>query len=221
MATQRVIPIEEENIPAQSIVITYSNGVYSASPVGCIIQGSGQQGVSFSNTSGQTVAINFVQDPVNPNQKVFNDIPSLPGTGLPSPQMPQVSNGSANYNIVVGDVTYGPFAIQVGSGPLNVLISMGSGQSINVTPPTFVVPAYNNVLQIAGTVNVVADNVNNDYSIGWPGGVDPFNPCLTAPDTGVHGDTNTTVVKSYQFTVSSPTPKQGGNGGGTVKIQGT
>jgi hypothetical protein len=218
MATQRIIPIEEENVAAQPIAITSSGGVYAASPVACIILGSRQQGVSFSNTSGSTVAITFVPNPVNNNLKVFNDIPSLPSTGAPTYQTPQVDNGSVNYNIVVGGQSYGPFAIQVGNGPLQVFISM-SGTTITCTPPTVAVPAYNNALGIPGTLEMIPDNVNNGYAIAWPGGSDPFHPPLTWPDSAPHGDTNATPVGNYNYTVNTPNPKEGGGGGGTVRIK--
>jgi hypothetical protein len=215
MATQRVI-YENVDLP-KSISI---NSAFQASPAGCIIQST--QTISFSNASGSTVAIRFVANPVNPNPPVFNDIPNLPSNNLPSPaQSPNVSNGngSVNFNVVANGVPYGPFAIQIGQGPLQVLISMGSGDKINVTPPTFAIPAYDSTQQIAGTVEMIPDNAANDYSIGWLNG-DPFQPPLTAPDSAPHGDTNTTPVKDYGFTVSSPDPKEGGSGGGTVKVKG-
>lgn len=217
MATQRAFPIEDLG-SQQTIAI---NGSYQPSPSACIILAS--QTVSFTNSSGSPVAIRFVPNPVNPTAPpVFTDIPNLPSNNLPSPpQSPNVSNGngSVNYNIIANGKSYGPFAIQVGNGPLQVSITTISG-NINVTPQMFTIPAYNNALQIAGTVALVPDN--NQYTVAWPGG-DPLQPPLTSADSQPHGDTNSSAVGDYQFTVTLKQlkPTLGTGGGGTVRIKST
>jgi hypothetical protein len=216
MATQRVTPVHEDTSSNQNISITSS---FQANPAGCIIQSS--QTLTFTNSSGSPVAINFIPNPIDPNQQIFNNIPTLPGTGVPSlAQTPNASNGSVNYNVVAAGVTYGPFSIQVGTGPLQVLISM-SGGVITATPNPAAIPPYSSVLGIAVTVAMYPDDPNNDYSIAWKAS-DPLTPALTSPDGLPHGDSNTTIVNDYKYTITSPkNPKLGGSGGGTVRIKGS
>jgi hypothetical protein len=214
MATQRVFPIEENAFAAQNITIDSS---LKANPTACIIPGT--QPVTFTNSSGMPISITFTPNPVNPSQTLFNDIPNLPSGPAPSsPQSPTVQNGSVNFTITGGGNSNGPFGIQVGNGPLQVLISL-SGSNIVCTPKTVAVPPYNNVLGIAGTIEMVPDNVNNNYSIGWPG-ADPFTPALTTPDSQPHSDRATTPVGDYNYTVSSPKgPITNASGGGTVRVK--
>ncbi|HLB90901.1 MAG TPA: hypothetical protein VJK27_01090 [Terriglobales bacterium] len=217
MATQRAIPIEDID-SAQNINIDSS---FMAHPRACIILDS--QDVTFTNASGSTVAIQFVLNALNPdlNQQIFSDIPSLPSGPMPSaPQTPDNltnGNGSVNYYVVVGGASYGPYCIQVGDGPMQVLFTL-SGDTITCTPDPVAIPPYNLALQIAGTIAMYPDDANNDYSIQWPGG-DPFTPPLSTPDGASHGDSASSVPQDYSYTVTSPNPADGGSGGGTVKIK--
>jgi len=218
MATERIIPMRD-GATNQNISINTS---FAATPRACIILST--QAITFTNGSGSPVSIQFVPNPINPSQPIFNNISNLPGG--PSPSQPQTpnnlnnGNGSVNYYIVAGGVPYGPYAIQIGNGPLQVLISM-SGGNITCTPNPSVIPTYNSALGIAGTIEMVPDNVINNYAIGWPGG-DPFTPPLTSPDSQPHADGPGTTITDYDFTVSTRSPREGvgGGGGGTVKIKG-
>jgi hypothetical protein len=217
MATQRAIPIADIDSD-QNINIDSS---FMAHPRACIILDS--QDVTFTNASGSTIAIQFVLNALNsdPNQQIFTNIASLPSGPLPSaPQTPNNltnGNGSVNYWVNAGGVSYGPYCIQVGDGPMQVLFTL-SGDTITCTPDPVAIPPYNLALQIAGTIAMYPDDVNNDYSIQWPNG-DPFTPPLSTPDEASHADSATTVLQDYSYTVTSPNPADGGSGGGTVKIK--
>src|ERR1039458_10482291 len=75
MATQRVIPIEEDTYPAQEITIQLVNNNYVPTPQACKIYGSQQQSVTFINNSGATVNITFEPNPITPT--VFKEILNL------------------------------------------------------------------------------------------------------------------------------------------------
>lgn len=216
MATQRVFPIEENFDVAQNITIDSS---LKATPRACIIPSS--QPVTFTNNSGMPISITFTPNPITPSQKMFNDIPTLPSGPAPSsPQTPNApnGNGSVNYTISGGGNSTGPFGIQVGNGPLQVLFTL-SGSDIICSPTIAAVPPYNTVLGIAGTIEMVPDDASNNYSVGWPGG-DPFTPAITTPDSQSHANRATTPVNDYNYSVTSP---KGGivnaSGGGTVRIK--
>jgi len=215
MATQRITPIDEDFAQAQNISITPA---FQASPRACIILAS--QSVTFTNGSGSPVSITFVPNSVNPQLKIFNDIPNLQSGPAPSqPQAPNATNGSVNYYVNANGNSYGPFGIQVGNGPMVVYLTL-SGSTITCTPNPVAVPPYSSSLGIAGTLEFVPDNINNNYSIAWPGG-DPFTPPITAPDSQPHSDNPTSLPNDYGYTVTTPSPEEGGGGGGTVKLKGS
>jgi hypothetical protein len=220
MATQRVIPIDEENAPNQNIVI---NSAFQASPRAFIMLPT--SGVTFTNNSGTVISIQFVPNVLNPapGQQIFNNINSLQSGSAPSPpQTPNNlnnGNGSVNYYVVSGGVPYGPYGIQVGAGPMQVLFTL-NGDQITCSPNPVAIPPYNNMLQQAGTIAMFPDDASNNYGVGWPT-MDPFTPPITTPDGLPHANGPLTVVNDYNYNVTSPTPADGGNGSGTVRIKGT
>ena len=114
-------------VSAQNITITSTSvPTYTVSPKALIIEGSGQQSITFTNNSAAAIGIQFVPNPVYPSLVVFNNIASLSPNGT-NTQTPQVANGSVNYYVVAGANRYGPYAIQVGSGPLYLSLSYDAG----------------------------------------------------------------------------------------------
>ena len=196
---------------AQNISISSSTGLgITAYPRALIIQGSGQQNITFTNNSTSTVNITFQPNPVYPASVVLNNIANLAPNGT-NTQTPQVANGSVNYYVTVGRTQYGPYAIQVGSGPLYVQISYDSisGTVVSV-PETAVVP-------VGGTLEM--DSTDFTYGVSWSN-EDPFTPALNS--VGV-GTTNNSPVQltapEGTYPANFSMPGNTGPGGGRVIIQ--
>lgn len=176
--------------------------------------GSGQQSITFTNNSGSAVDIRFEPNPVYSNVIVFNDIVGL-SSNHTNTQTPQVANGSVNYHVVVGATRYGPYAIQVGSGPLYIQLSYDSAiGKIVSTPDSPAIPA-------GGTVEMVSADLT--YNVSWSSG-DPFTPALTSVGVGVsnnapHQENASQGDYTYQLTPSGN--MQYGNGGGKVIVKGS
>jgi hypothetical protein len=209
MATQRVIPIEEDSYPAQVITIGSNYKPTPTTLEGCIIAGSGQQSVTFTNNSGATIDIHFGTNPVLGT--VFTDIIGL-ANGTSSTQTPLVANGTANYHIKEGaTVDNGPYAIQVGSGPMYIQFSDSS--TAVITNPSPVAIPYGGKLEMVPAV------AGDCYTVTWTG-VDPFNPPITSADSTIHTE-DISAVADYSYTVKyAGIPGSTGSGGGTVKVKG-
>jgi len=210
MATQRVTPFPE-NVADQSISIGYVGGNFVPSVAACTILGNGQQNVAFSNTTGTTVSINFVPDPVNSSRVVFNDIPNLVSGAPATILTPLVSNGSANYYINVGSDTYGPFAIQVGIGPLYVAVSTNATGGIDVNPGTVRIPS-------GGAWELYKNpSDTHTYNVSWPNITAPPFPNFTVDNTPRNAAQN----GSFDYKVKPPVFNETiGHGGGTVRVGG-
>src|SRR5205807_7247153 len=86
--------------------------------------------IEFLNSARFPVKITFTTS----SGTVFNDIPSIPANGGRStPQQAQQLNVTVNYTItdLNNGVPQGPYAIEVGTGPLRINIS-----GANPTPQT-------------------------------------------------------------------------------------
>jgi len=215
MAKAHVIPIEADDVSAPR-VIKITAGV--ASPAACIIRAG--QSVTFINNYRSPVDIQFDPNPLAPTT-VFNDIIGLSPANS-NTQSPQVANGSVNYFVKAGSgPAHGPYAIQVGAGPLYIRVSYdpASGKAL-VNPDPVMIPCK-------GTLEMVSTDYN--YDVAWTAS-DPFTPALTSvgvsnntpheENKGVIGDHVYTVTK-YGMSQNIPggvTPA-GGGGGGTVKIK--
>lgn len=212
----RDIPPKAFTVPAQNISITAGP---AASPQACIIQGSFQQSVTFTNNCGQTIDIKFATNPVNPTQKVFNDIlglsPTAPNNSVTV--APLVANGSVNYKVYFGGTGYQPYAIQVGAGPMQIQVkydsASGKGQC---NPDPVVVP-------VGGTLEM--KSADYAYNVNWPGMQGgPFTPHITS--IGMLGSaqgTGPATAGDYTYTVTRVAAA--GDiiigGGGTVRIKGS
>ncbi len=196
MCAARVIPMDKTER-----TITIDN-TFKATPQGIIVQPGDQ--VNFLNNSEVAVNIQFQPNP--PGEAVY---PSMN-----VPVGPKSSNGftapsydaSANYNIYVGATKQagGPYAIQVGVGPLYVQVTYTGGQGVCSPDPAAVPPG--------GNLRIVETD-HHSYKVGWSGGHNPFNPPLTT--VGSHQ--STASAGQYEYTVSEGGPVLAG-GGGTIII---
>ncbi len=220
MATDRVIPIRED-IAAQVITITASD----ASPDACTILGQGQR-VRFENNSKSSINIKFETNLFTP--AVFHDM--LIRSTDSYTQEPEAANLTVNYWVYEdGSERRGPYAIQVGTGPLFVQIKYvpddgaDVGEAV-VTPQKVKIPCH-------GWLELVSSDYN--YNVAW----DPFDPFedaqnpagLASVGAGLsknapHQERKGVTNKEYDFTVSEsgppPTKPHRGKikgGGGTVK----
>src|SRR5215469_8150854 len=179
MATARVFTAADQpvNINPQG----------QANPAGCQIQDG--QNVTFTNNSSSPISILFDQTAIS-NQTVFDDINSLaPGSNYT--EAPLVPNITVNYNVSMGGRTTGPFAIEVGTGPLEISIT-----ATNPTPSVGVIPPN-------GEIQFTATDFKCDVS--WPDG-DPFQPhldhALVGQPNNPVGQENGSSGKKYNYEVT-------------------
>jgi hypothetical protein len=209
MATQRVIPPEVENAPAQTINITASG----ASPKACIIQGSQQQAVTFTNNSGSSITITFEENPIC--EQIFTDVENLSPTAPnnSATQTPLIADGTVNYNVTIGGTTSELYAIQVGVGPMYIEIATANA-GIITNPSPVVVP-------VGGNLEMISTDF--DYTVKWSP-LDPFSPAIGEVYVGAGNNTpsqdnQSNIVQDYTYTLTKAPVGTTGSGGGTVKIK--
>jgi hypothetical protein len=208
----RHLPVDRDFVPSQTITIGTN---FEPSPKGCTIAPPGTLSITFTNNSGTTIDIQFETNPVYPNQIVFNNVSNL-ANGTSNTQQPQVANATVNYNVIAGGTPYGPYAIQVGNGPMYVQITYDTTKSAGqCTPDPIAIPP-------GGTLEMVSTDYT--YTVGWLTS-DPFTPALNWVYDGVANNTPHTANNSlgdYSYTVAKyPKIQNSGSGGGTVKVKGT
>jgi len=199
----RVIPFED------NAALNISISATDASPEGCILAAG--QGVTFTNNSGSPVTITF-----NPTT-VFGASISLTAQAPGNTNTPPMPSGSVsvNYNVSVGGGTpMGPFAIQVGIGPMFVVVSGPAGSEV-CTPDPVAIPA-------GGTLEMRPALSTNKYNVaGWTNG-DPFTVKITSVDSIPRTNSPTSGPGDYPYTVARVSIEGGGgNGGGTIKVKST
>jgi len=209
MATQRVIPIEEDAVPALVITI---NQNFVPSSAGCFIAGSGEQPVTFVNNSGAACTITFDVNPISGT--VFTSPINLPAPlNSSNTQTPPANlvGATVNYYISAPGVNNGPYAIQIGPGPMYIQFAVDVlGVKVNPTPVA---------IPPAGTLEMLPADTNT-YNVTWANGVDPFTPPITTADSQVH--TEDLSLAQYSYTVQVKTPGLGtGHGGGKVVVTGS
>jgi len=203
-------------IPMTEVVHTINiDSTFKASPKAIKIPVG--DGVSFTNGSGASINIQFEPNPPGP-QLCVNSGPIAPGSSYA--QGPFNVDGSVNYYVYQGTtVKSGPYAIQVGSGPLYIQITYSQALTNGQCTPDPVALPYGGTLQM----------ISNDYTynVSWPGG-DPFTPpglttvYLGAGNNSPHTE-DLSAVLDYSYRVQKTTPgitEGTGNGGGTVKVKG-
>jgi hypothetical protein len=198
-AARNLPPLED---PVKDISITYANSVLTVSPQGVIVA-KGEQ-VNFANTASSQAAINITFNPnppgPPPGPTPFTNITDLQ-PGESNSQTAPNSDGSVNYTVTAGGTTFGPYAIQVGNGPLYVQIDNG----VN-SPKKAVIP-------VGGTLRIV-DTANNPWYVKWDGGANPFTPPLTT----VGNHQATLGAGEYDYKFSEGGPLLGGGGGGGIIV---
>jgi len=174
------------------------------------VQISNDQNVKFSNNSGSTISIVFAQTAIS-HQTVFNDINGL-ASGTNYSEGPMVSDITVNYNVIMNGQTEGPFAIEVGTGPLEISVTGGAPTPLNGAIPP------NGEIQFNST--------DVQYPIAWPDG-DPFTPALNdvyvgtaknkvGKENGRLGDFGYTLAPSAGAMQASK--MNAVEGGGTIKV---
>ena len=183
------------------------NSSYDAHPAG--VQITDSQPVRFSNNSGSTISITFAPTAIT-NRRVFNDIQNL-ASGQSVTESPLVTDVTVNYEVWWNLQNYGPFAIEVGTGPLEISVTNGLP-----TPNRSAVPP-NGEIQFNAT--------DQQCSLSWSPN-NPTNPPLTAVYVG---QTNNQVAnvrgsgQAFNYSLNTsveahkPHKVQGG-GGGTIKV---
>src|SRR5215467_13503588 len=150
MATARLIPEQDQQITINTQGDAHPSAVTIAN----------NQNVQFTNRSGSTISIYFVNTAIT-QQRVFNDILNLQD-GQSYTEAPLVSDITVNYTTLMNGTMSEPFAIEVGSGPLEISLT-----GIDPTPEIGAMPPNGGVLFQS------ADGATHNLS--WPNG-DPFNP---------------------------------------------
>src|SRR5215470_15924387 len=183
------------------------NSTYDANPAG--VQITDSQPVKFNNNSGSTISITFAPTAIT-GRKVFNDINNL-ASGQSATESPLVTGVTVNYEVWYQLQNYGPFAIEVGTGPLEISVTNGIP-----TPNRAAVPV-NGEIQFAAT--------DQQCSLSWSPS-NPTNPALTTVYVGQANNQVATVrgnlgqVSSYMLNTQAPVKahKVQGGGGGTIKV---
>ena len=204
MTAARHLPI------ADTVYTLMIDSTFTPSSKGLIVQ----QGdtVNFQNYSGSDITIQFQPNP--PGESVSANIGISTGntSGFIAPNY----NAAANYYIYVGSTEKsGPFAIQVGTGPMYVQI-VSTVAGITTNPSPVAMPA-------GGYLEMISNDYN--YNVGNWSPVDPFSPALTSVGVGAgnnspHQENTTNAVVDYTYKLTAATPgATTGSGGGTVKVK--
>ena len=195
MATARVFNAADQPVNV--------NPQGEANPAGCQIQDG--QNVTFTNSSNSPISILFAQTAIS-KQTVFDDINNL-APGANYTEAPRASDITVNYKVSMGGQIKGPFAIEVGAGPLEISVT-----GTNPTPGDGVIPP-NGEIQFTAT----------DYkcNVSWPDG-DPFRPPLDYAFVGQPsnpvGQEHGSSGKTLHYEVTRSTDLNPVDGGGTIKV---
>jgi len=186
---------------------------FATSPEGIVV-GYGDT-VNFVNNSGSDITIEFLANTpgvaVYPSMSlpVPNGNPNGP-VGFTAPQV----DAAANYNICVNSAPQNsdPYVIQVGAGPMYVLITESSG-AIYFAPPNVAVPLGGGSTPM-GYLEMKSEIPNKVVPIYWET-TDPFNGMTSSGhNLPVKSGTST---GNYVYSVTPPLIKLAG--GGKVIIQ--
>ncbi len=200
----RAIPYDD-TVTAKNISITPTD----ADPEGCILSMT-QTSVTFTNNSGYDIDITF-----NPTG-IFTNISSLtptPPNNFNTQSAP--NNIAVNYNVTVYEspepVINGPFAIQTGTGYMQVVVST-IGDQITCAPDEVAIPLGGNLMMSP------ASSIDG-YPVSWSEG-DPFTQPITSVDNQSHTNNPQDGTGEFPYEVGGPGPNNI-PGGGTVIVRGT
>lgn len=195
MSAARVIPM------SQSVSITIDNN-FNVTPQGIIVQPGDQ--INFQNNSDVCINIQFEPNP--PGEAVYPNMNLPVGAQSSNSFTAPAYDASANYSVYVGTAQQpgGPYALQVGVGPLYVQVTYVNGEG-QCSPETAAIP-------VGGKLRMVETD-HHSYNVGWQG-KNPFNPPLGT--VGSHKATAS--AGTYTYSVSEGGPTLGGGGGGTIIV---
>jgi hypothetical protein len=168
--------------------------------------------VTFTNNSGSDITIQFLSNTPGAALYPNMNLPVLNGTSSGF-QVPG-SDCAANYNIAANGVVQNaqPYVIQVGVGPMFVLVT-GPLNLPNFNPGMVAVP-LGDAANGMGMLEMKSQVPNAAIPIYW--GTNPFNPGIT--QTGPPQPVQSGITpEGYTYT-SSPGPDERA-GGGTVIIR--
>lgn len=167
--------------------------------------------VKFTNSSGSDITIGFLAN--TPGQAVYPNmnllVPSGTTVGFTVPNV----DCAANYNILLNGVPQNavPYVIQVGKGPMFVIVTLAGGAP-DFNPGTVSVPLGNAAAGM-GTLEINSQLPNN-VPLYWD--TDPFNPGITQPGPAQPVKAGTTPGEYCYSITPSPLLRAGG---GKVIIQ--
>ena len=207
MAAARNLPMPEGVV---NHYITIGTN-FATSPQGIVV-GHGDN-VVFQNNSGSDLTIQFLANPPGPALLISMSMPVPNGTQTGF-QVPAV-DCAANYNIVVNGVVQNvsPYVIQVGNGPMYVLIT-GTLQNPDFQPGTVAVP-LGSITTGMGKLQMQSQVPNVVFPVNFT--TNPFNPGITQSGPAQPVKAGTTTGQ-YSYSSGSPSPRALG-GGGKVIIQ--
>lgn len=182
------------NLPMPDAAVTRTISIddtFTPTPQGLIVNPGDT--VMFQNNSGVEITIQFAPNYTSPALSSNLDIPDGDEAGFVAP----ATAAAANYGIYVGATQEsGPWAIQVGAGPMYVVLT-GSG---TCNFPTVAVP-LGNILTGFGKLSIGPNATSGSLGIGFQ--TNPFNPPITTND-GSHPVKAGTDPGSYSYTVVDP-----------------
>jgi hypothetical protein len=212
MATARVIPKAATDWPID-IVYVDSTSQLTVSPAGIII--GADDTITFNNNSANaTITITFEPNPPGPTLFEPSLTPDIDAGTSYSPEGPLAAAGSVNYYVTVGSVTFGPYAIQVGTTSASTLyVQVANGEC---TPGSVSIPK-------GGWLEMFSTDGEN-YGIEWTITGNPL-PGLTEVHSGVSNPGNGPFQNPPSGGPIGPIFAYGlkddteSGGGGTIKVQ--
>ena len=171
--------------------------------------------INFENNSGVDISIVF--QPNGNGQAVYPPMTiNIVNTEMAGFYAPSY-NCAANYNIYqLGTQPpvqlSGPFAIQVGTGPIYVTIG-GTPSSPTYTPQTVAVPRGTALPPGAGELQMNA--TSSAFVIAWSNNSDPFTPSITSPDGAPHAVSLSSSSASYSYNAGA-SPNENPAGGKVI-----
>ncbi len=204
MATARVIPGQAAN---WTITFTYNGSTLAVTYPGLAVSPGDQ--VTFSNSSSSTapIVITFVTPTLPPNVTPPTS-PLFPNMTIQIGQSqqqtaPQNVNASVNYNVSVGGVTIpgGPYAIQVGTGPLYVQITNSAA-----SPQSVAIPEDGMLGMFSTDVTYYLDwtNTGNPFPTPIPGLTTVYLATSTNNPNSAYKDTVSGALFKYTLGTTPP-----------------
>lgn len=168
--------------------------------------------VTFTNSSGSDITIQFLSN--SPGQALYPNMNLPVSNGTNAGFQVPGTDCAANYNILVNGVVQNanPYVIQVGIGPMFVLVT-GPISLPNFNPGTVAVP-LGDAANGMGRLELKSQIPNTPVPVYW--GTNPFNPGIT--QTGPAQPVQSGITPGGYNYSSSPGPDARA-GGGTVIIR--